>query len=289
MSARATGWILIVVSAASFGIMGVLVKVAQNDHVDTFSLLALRFIIAAAVLIPMALVRREPLPPARTLGALFLFGSFGYVAHSLCYFTALKHASVGLVSLLLYLYPALVALGGAAFFGERIGRYRLAALTVAMLGMVLVLDLGPGNRPLGIVLALSCAFIYAAYILACSRVTRGVDPVVAAAVIITGAAVIYGGTALVRSSPLPTTTAGWSLVAEIGIVSTAVAIAAFFAAMERIGPTAAAAGSTLEPIVAVVLGAILLHEQLTFVQIMGGVLIVAAVAGLATRPAPSSP
>ncbi|HKS17324.1 MAG TPA: DMT family transporter [Planctomycetota bacterium] len=289
MNTRANGWILIALSAVSFGVMGVLVKLAHGEGVDTLSALSLRFLIASAVLIPLAAIRRKPLPRAKTLGTLFLFGSCGYVAHSICFFIALKHASAGLTSLLLYLYPALVALGCAAFFGERLGRDRLAALGVALAGLVLVVDMGPGNRLLGIALALACAFIYAAYILACSRVTRGVDPLTSATVIIAGAAVIYGGIALGLGSPLPPTSAGWSLVALIGIVSTAIAIGAFFAAMERIGPSAAATGSTLEPIVTVIAGAVVLDEQLTIIQIAGGALIVAAVVLLATRPPASSP
>jgi drug/metabolite transporter (DMT)-like permease len=101
--------------------------------------------------------------------------------------------------------------------------------------------------------------------------------------------VIYGGVALARGSPLPPTTNGWTLVAAIGIVSTAVAISTFFAAMERIGATAAAIGSTLEPLVTVVLGAVVLDERLSIPQGAGGVLIVAAVAWLALQPRPSSP
>ena len=129
---------------------------------------------------------------------------------------------------------------------------------------------------------------YGAYILACSRVARKVDPLVTATVIIAGAAVIYVGTALVLRSPLPPTAHGWALVATIGVVSTAIAIATFFAAMERIGATSAAIGSTLEPIVTVVMGAIVLGEQLTIVQIAGGALIVASVAWLTLQPRTSS-
>jgi drug/metabolite transporter (DMT)-like permease len=289
MPSRAWGWILIAVSAASFGVMGVLVIIAHREGVDTFSALAWRFVIASALLIPLAAIRRRPLPPARTLGALFLFGSCGYVAHSLCFFIALKHASAGLTSLLLYLYPVLVALGGVVLFGERLGRPRIAALAVAIAGMALVVDIGPGHRLRGIVLALACAVIYGSYILACSRMARGIDPLTTATIVIAGAAAIYGAIALARASPLPPTSTGWLLVATIGIVSTAVAIGAFFAAMKRIGATAAAIGSTLEPIVTVVLGAVVLAESLTTTQIAGGMLIVAAVAWLATRPAPSSP
>ena len=288
MNPRATGWILIALSAAAFGTLGVFVKLAYRESVDPYSALAFRFVIATLILAPVAAIRRKPLPPASTLRNLFLFGSCGYVAHSLCYFTALKHASAGLVGLLLYLYPALVCLGGALFFGERLGRGRWIALGLALAGTAMALSPGPGNHPMGIVLALSCAVIYGAYILACSRVARGTDALTSATVIIAGAALIYGVTALVLRSPLPVTSDGWLLVAAIGI-STPIAIGALFAAMERIGATSASVGSTLEPMVTVVLSFLFLDERLTVLQIAGGAMIIATVVWLATRPPASSP
>jgi drug/metabolite transporter (DMT)-like permease len=289
MPSRAAGWILIAVSAISFGLLGVLVKIGLARGADTFSMLAFRFAFGAAILVPVALYRRRPFPAGKTLGLILLYGACGYFAHSLCFFIALEHASAGLTSLLLYLYPALVALGGAAFFGERLGRGRLAALAVALIGTGLAVAPGPGNRPLGIAMALACAFIYASYILACSRVSRGEDPLNVATLVVGGAAVVYGAIALVRQSPLPPSPAAWAAVAGIGIFSTAVAIGAFFAAMERIGPTAAAVGSTLEPVFTVVLSAVVLGEGLSPIQLAGGALILGAVLWLATRPPASSP
>jgi drug/metabolite transporter (DMT)-like permease len=289
MNSRLLGWILIVLSAASFGAMPILIKFAYRVNVDWITILALRFAIASAVLVPVAILRGRRRPTPRSLMLVFIFGACGYVAHSLCYFAALKHATVGLVSLLFYLYPVLVALGGAAFFGERLGKGRLAALAIALLGMGLAAPPGPGNQPLGIALALSCAVIYSAYILACSRVTRDQDSLVTASIVIGGAAVIYGAIALQRGSPLPATAEGWLLIAGIGVLCTSIAIAAFFAALERIGATSAASGATLEPVVTVILGTIVLGERLETLQVVGGALIVGAVAWLVTLRPASSP
>jgi drug/metabolite transporter (DMT)-like permease len=280
---------LIALSAASFGAMAVLVKIARAAEVDLFSILALRFAIASAVLVPLAAARKARLPTARVVAALLLLGGIGYVAHSFCFYTALEYSSAGLAALLMYLYPALVALGGAIFFGDRLGKARLAALALAFAGTVLAIDPGGSARPLGMALALACAAIYATYILVCSRVTRGVDPMVSSSVIIIGAAIIYGAIAAVRGSPLPGTSGGWIAVLAIALISTAFAIAAFFAALERIGPTPAAIGSTLEPAVTVALGAAFLGERLSPMQLVGGALIVAAVIWLSTRPPAASP
>ena len=289
MTPRSAGFLLVALSASAFGALGVLVKVAYAAGVDKYAALALRFAIAAALLVTLAAARRPGRHPGRVLAGLLLFGGGGYVAHSLCYFTALEYAGPGLVGLLLYLYPALVALAGRALFGERLGRAQLAAIAVALAGTALTVGpLGGGRLP-GIALALACAVIYGAYIVACSRLTRGVDPLFTTSVIIAGAAVVYVFIAVAKGSPLPPTAKGWITVLAMAVVSTALAIGAFFAAMRRIGATSAAVGSTLEPLVTVGLSFLFLGERLSTLQLAGGAMIVAAVAWLATRPPASSP
>ncbi|MGH8803029.1 MAG: EamA family transporter, partial [Casimicrobiaceae bacterium] len=68
------------------------------------------------------------------------------------------------------------------------------------------------------------------------------------------------------------------------LVSTVVAITLFFAGLARVCATRAATLSTVEPIVTVVLGALILDERITPVQVGGGALILAAVWMLARTP-----
>src|SRR5688572_11586096 len=156
MNPRASGWILIIVSAASFGALGVLVELAYQARVDKYGALAVRFAIAAAVLLILAAALKPRLPSRRALLMLLLAGGGGYVAHSFCYFTALEFASPGLVGLLLYLYPALVAIFGRLLFAERLGAARVAALALAIAGTALTAGNVQGGRPAGIALALGC-------------------------------------------------------------------------------------------------------------------------------------
>ena len=59
------------------------------------------------------------------------------------------------------------------------------------------------------------------------------------------------------------------------------AFVTFFEGLKRIGPTSASTLSTFEPIVAVVLAAIVLGETISPIQVLGGALILAAVVVLA--------
>ena len=90
---RLLGIALALTSAASFGVMPVLTKVVYDDGAEPIGVLAVRFALAAAVLLGLAAARRERLPRGRTLATLLALGGIGYVGMSLCYFFALERIS----------------------------------------------------------------------------------------------------------------------------------------------------------------------------------------------------
>jgi drug/metabolite transporter (DMT)-like permease len=101
-------------------------------------------------------------------------------------------------------------------------------------------------------------------------------------VIITSTAGVYVGIVAIHGATYPTTSTGWIAIIAIALISTVVAFVTFFAGLKRIGPTTTSTLSTFEPIVAVVLAAIVLGETISPIQILGGILILAAVVLLAT-------
>jgi uncharacterized membrane protein len=101
-------------------------------------------------------------------------------------------------------------------------------------------------------------------------------------VIITSTAGVYAGIVVIRGVTYPATSTGWIAIIAIALISTVLAFVTFFAGLKRIGPTSASTLSTFEPIVAVVLAAIVLGETINPFQIFGGILILAAVVLLAT-------
>ena len=165
----------VVASAVAFGAMAILARIAYASGVDTPTLLALRFAIAAAAMVAIALIRRTPLPRGASLGALILLGALGYGGQAFSFFTALTLAPAGVVALLLYLHPALVALLAAFFLHERLTRVKAWALAIALAGTVLTIApaLGPsaadeaGARvAAGIGFAIAAAVFYSFYIVA---------------------------------------------------------------------------------------------------------------------------
>ena len=277
---RFVGVLLVLISAASFGTLAILGRFAYADGMDTFTLLALRFSTAAALMAVLLYLRREQIPRGRLLLQLVGMGALGYVGQSFSYLTAIRFASAGLVALLLYLYPAFVALLSAVFLKERFTPLKLGALILATTGAALTADPRGGGWT-GILLALAAAAIYSVYIIVGAGVLRKVSSVASSTVIFASAGAVYTGLALVRGPHLPATSAGWLTMAGIVLVATVIPVVTFLAGLKRVGPTNASMLSTIEPVVTVLLAAWLFEEHLPVLTLFGGALILAAVVLLA--------
>lgn len=273
---RLMGMALVVISAAAFGTLGILGRYAYADGIDTTTILFFRFTLAALALAAYQLIRRHAIPRGRTLVQLVGMGAIGYVGQAFCYLTALKYASPGLVALLLYLYPAIVVILSALWLGERITGVKIAALVMALVG--LTLTVGPeGGQAAGILLGIGAALIYSLYILVGAQAMKQVTAVQSSTVIFASAGAMSALLMMVNGPQLPSSPLGWSAIGLIVVAATILPVVAFLVGLERIGPTNAAMLSTSEPVVTVLLAALLLGEGLSPISLLGGGLILAAV------------
>src|SRR5687768_16687725 len=137
---------LVLLSAASFGLMPVLAKLSYAENLNLNTLLTVRFCLAAVVLWIIWLLRGvPPLAGERlTLNSILpviLMGAVAYVGQSFSYFTALSLISASYTGLLLYAYPPAVTILAWLFLRERITTRKVAALLCALVGIMLVLEL----------------------------------------------------------------------------------------------------------------------------------------------------
>lgn len=277
---RLTGIGLALLSATGFGVMPVLTKVVYEDGTEPVAVLAVRFALAAPVLLLLARLRREALPRGRDLAVLAVLGGVGYVGQALCYFFALERISAGLTALLLYFSPALVVVLGAVLLRDRPQPLALGCVVLATAGTALTVGPIGGGQASGIALGLGAATIYACYILGSSRVT-GVGSFATAAVVLTAGALSFNLIALLTRPRYPSSGVAWLALGGVALFGTVVAVTAFFAALALLGPSDTAVVSTLEPVVAVAVAGVALGERLTSLQVLGGVVVLTAVAVLA--------
>lgn len=273
---RLTGILLIAISAASFGTLAIFGRFAYDNGMDVFTVLFLRFGLAASFMTLLLILRKEPYPRGRILAQLIGMGAVGYVGQSFLYMTAIQYASAGLVALLLYLYPFFVAVLSMIFLSEKLTRTKTLALVLALTGAALTV--GPvSGQFIGAVMAVVAALIYSIYIIVGTNVMKHVSPVQSSAVIFFSAGAVYGMLTFANGAHFPASPSGWLVILGIIFISTIIPVTTFLAGLDRIGPTNAAMLSTIEPIVTVLLATWLFGDQLQPIVLVGGGLILTAV------------
>ena len=276
------GPIFCLLSAAGFGVMAVLAKLAYDADVTLETLLVLRFGLAGLLLGAVAWARGAFRGLGRRAVVTGLaMGAVGYAAQAGLYFGALTRVDASQVALVFCTYPLLVMVTGVLLGRERPSVRRAAALVTAMTGIGLVLGGAAAGTvdALGAALALGSAVVYTAYILVGDRVTAGTSPVPLTALVCVGAFATFLLSVLVRGgSDLRLSAPAWGWVGALVLVSTVGAILLFFAGLARVGPTVASLLGLVEPVVTVTAAAVVFGEDLTPRQVLGGVVVLASVA-----------
>ena len=280
-NSRAIGIFFVALSAVAFAFLPIFVHHAAAAGVTVLTMLALRFSLASLGLCLIMGLRHETWPEGRRLPALIAMGGLGYAGMSFCFFTALQYATAGLVSLLLYLYPALVIILGRCFFREKIRPAQVAAVIAAFCGTMLIVGGGQEGSWLGVCLGLGAALICAFYILAGSRVLKSESALGSVTVICLSAATVFTVAALFQGPSMPTGLTGWLAIFGIAAIATVLAMVSFFAGLARLPAADAATVSTLEPVTTVMLATLLLREPLGWPKCLGGLIIVVALVILA--------
>ena len=285
------GVLLCLMSAACFATLGVFGKLAGDAGANVSTLLLVRFGLAALAFWLVlrttggwAALRRLP---RRVVVTGLGLGAVGYSLQSTLFFAAIDRLDVSLVSLLLYTYPAFVTVAALALGRAQPSLRITAALVVASAGLALVLlAAGTGAFDLaGAVFALAASVTYTTYILISDRIIGAVDPFALSTLVLTGATASFAVAGVATGSlDLALGADAWLWLVLIALVSTVVAVAAFFAGLRRVGPSEAAILSTFEPVVTVVLAFLVLGERLTPAQLAGAVLVLGAVIVLQLPP-----
>lgn len=271
---------LVVFSACCFGSIPILTTLAIGGGAQLADVLAWRYLIAAVLLVVVSGgIGPVVQPVSRSMPLLVLAGG-GQAAIAFVSLSALRYIPAAMLTFLFYTYPAWVAVISALRGSERITRGRGVALLLSLAGIALMVGLpGMGTlHPVGVLLALASALMYAVYIPMIDHLGRGLPPAVTSVYASGGAAVILvivafaqGGLG-VRFSPL-----AWGSIATMAVVSTVLAFIAFLRGLAVIGPVRTAIMSTIEPFWTALLGGLVLRQALGPRTLLGGVCIAGAV------------
>ena len=290
----ALGYVLALGAAALFGVNGTVVKVALDDGLSAYRLAELRCVASLAIFVLVVAVSRPGSlrTSGRELVYLAIFGAV--VMTQLLYLLAIRRLKIGVALVLIFLGPLLVALW-ARFVEKKLVRPRFwVALGLSLAGLVLVVRVWDSFSldGLGVAFALAGAGAYAAYVLYAEHAVGRRDPIsllcygflFASAVwtvvqpwwslpwhVLTADVSLHGHLA---GTHLPE----WALVAWMVVLGTVVPFVLVVGALQHLPATRVAICGMLEPVVATVVAYAWLAETLGPAQLVGGALVLAAIA-----------
>jgi drug/metabolite transporter (DMT)-like permease len=288
---RLAGILLVAASGLAFGLLSIFNRQAAALGLGVPTLLAFRFLIAAAGLWSWLFLRRAPaVVPARTLLGLAVMGGL-YVLEAGLYFLSARRIPVALTAVLLYLYPALVAVFAWLRGRHAFTRRDAFALGLSLLGTALAVGrVGRTTDGLGVAMGLATAVGYTLYLFLGEQVQKGLPTLVVSTWVITFAALGFLLWALGSHQWQPQLALrAWRPLVGLALLCTLLPIPLHLAGLARIGAPKAAMVSTTEPLSAALFGALLLHEVPSAWQAFGALLILAAVILLAGERAPEEP
>jgi drug/metabolite transporter (DMT)-like permease len=275
---RAT--LLVLFSACCFGSIPILITLATSSGARLVDVLAWRYALAALLLVAVSGGMAPVRAPGRHAWVVTGLAGSGQAAIAFVSLSALRYIPAATLTFLFYTYPAWVAVISAARGAEPLTGRRMVALALSLLGIAIMVGTpgAGGLHPVGVLLALSSALLYAIYIPLIDRLGRGLAPAVTSTYASAGAGIILivvalaqGGLAL-RLAPI-----GWAAVVVLAVLCTVLAFLAFLRGLAEIGPVRTAIVSTIEPFWAALLGSVVLGQPIGPRTLAGGTLIASAV------------
>lgn len=268
---------MFMLSMAVFGTIGIFVK---NISVSSGELALYRALMAALLVGGFMLATRQKLSLQKIKKELVLLllsgAAMGF--NWILLFEAYKYTTVSVATLSYYFAPVIVTVASPLIFRERMGARQWICFAMSTLGIVLITGIGDlslaSNHFLGIACGLGAAVLYATVMLL-NKGIKGVEGIqrtffqfLAAIAVLIPYVALTGGVSL-GSLKL----GGWACLLCVGIVHTGITYCLYFSSMKELPGQEVALLSYIDPLVAVLISVAILQEPLSWMQALGGALI----------------
>ena len=270
-----SGKLKILTSMAIFGTVGIFVRfipIASTGIAWCRGVMGCIFL-----LILMAITGKKPnLGNIKRNGWILAISGAAIGINWILLFEAYRYTTVAVSTICYYLAPAFVTLC-SPLVGEKLSGKKLSCIGVAMVGMVFVSGVLQGYQEgslLGIVLGVGAAMFYASVILMNKKLSpigaydKTLCQLAAASLVVSPYLLITGGIDFSGMSAL-----SWVMLSVLGIVHTGIAYALYFGGIRDVNAQTAAILSYLDPVLSILLSALILKERLDVFSVIGAVLI----------------
>lgn len=269
--------LMLIVSMAIFGTIGLF---RRSISVSSGELALYRAVLAFIFIGFFLLITKNTIPfrqIKKQLPVLFLSGA-AMAFNWILLFEAYNYTTVSVATLSYYFAPVIVTVLCPVLFKEKMGIKQWLCFIMSTVGIVLITGIGSldtgSNHFLGIILGLGAACLYATVILL-NKFTKGVDGIhrtflqFLSAIIVLFPYVLFTSGITVASLD----TKGILLLLTVGLVHTGITYCMYFSSLKELPGQKAAILSYIDPLVAVLCSVVILKEEITVMQIAGGILI----------------
>ncbi len=283
------GYIQVITSGICFAFLGYFGKTGLKIGIMPGELLALRYSTAAIILGFFLFFTDRSFLGMSTKDKVIstMLGIFGYALFSSMFFYALRGISASLTVLLLYTYPVMVAFMSPFFFKEKISIKLWGILFLAIIGLYFLLKVEWDFKNISsILLGFGSAFFYSLYILYSRKFVSHLKATASSFYVQLGAGLVLS---LIHfqdfERPIELYVQHYWFILSMALVCSLFAMTLFLAGLQKLTATETSILSTTEPLFGVIIALIFLGENFYLTQIVGGLLVLAALILVAlTKP-----
>lgn len=281
MNAKAKGYILGSIAAASYGMNPLFALPLYKAGMDPDSVLFFRYLFAIPLLGIMIKARGRTFKIQRKETFPLIIMGLLVALSSLTLFLSYNYMAAGIASTLLFIYPIMVALIMAMVFKEKLALQTIVCMLLALGGIGLLYKSEDGSTLslIGTLLVFASSLSYAIYIVGINQTSlKNVATLkVTFYVLLFGLSLFVAR--LLYSGVLNTPDQWylWGNLLALAVFPTAISFLCTTGAIQYIGSTPTAILGALEPVTAIFFGIAVFGESLTVRESIGLVMIIVAV------------
>lgn len=265
------------ISMAIFGTLGLFTR---NISVSSGELALYRAILASALIIVYLAVSKQKIDFKMIKGEILLLLVSGIAMgiNWILLFQAYRYTTISAATLSYYFAPVIVTVVCPFLFHEKLTGKQILCFCMSTVGLILIIGVGNigqgGTDLLGILFGLGAAAFYASVILLnkfiknVTGIHRTLLQFFAAIIILVPYVACTGGMHLEELNGV-----GWGCLLTVGLIHTGITYCMYFSALKELAGQEAAILSYIDPLMAVLVSVALLGENMTFQQLLGGILI----------------
>jgi drug/metabolite transporter (DMT)-like permease len=282
---RTLSILLLLLTMAIWGSTYVVTK-SGLDELPPMRFAFLRFCVASALLVPLALARGglRALPRPTPWGTLAVMGLTGVGLYYVFFNLGLSYTTASQGALVQASIPAITAALAVLWLGERLSRRRMAGIVLAVSGVLLIVARSAPDESataplLGNLLMFASVVVWGIYTVLAKRIAD-VDPIAMTATISVLGTLALLVAALVEIGRVPIvaiSAGGWLRIIYLGAAASAASYLFYSRALRDLDAMQVGIFINLVPVLGVASGVVVLGETVTALAIVGGLLVLAGV------------